>query len=126
MQELKKLPDAEFELMRIIWKNPVPISTNQIIEHLDKGLSWKPQTVLTLLTRLIERGFLRSERRGKERIYYPLVGEAEYLAFESSQFMRRFHQGSFSHLVQTLYGGDKLSPADVDELKRLLQDQEES
>ena len=71
MTTLKKLPESEFELMKIVWANPSPISTNQILEKLDGERKWKPQTVLTLLTRLIDREFLRSERVGKERIVWP-------------------------------------------------------
>ena len=48
MTDMRRLPDAEFELMQIVWQNPTPISTNQIISHLHN--SWKPQTVLTLFS----------------------------------------------------------------------------
>lgn len=116
--EMKKLPDAEFELMRIIWSNPSPISTNQIIDQLQEQR--KPQTVLTLLSRLIERGFLRSERTGKERIYYPLVERDAYLTYESSQFMQRYHANSFKSLVNTLYEGHKISEADIQEIRDWL------
>lgn len=122
--ELKKLPDAEFELMRIIWQNPSPISTNQIIEKMEVGDRRKPQTVLTLLTRLIERGYLRSERVGKERIYTPLVAQEEYLAFESSQFMRRFHANSFVSLVNTLYEGHQMTGEDIQEIRDWLSEKE--
>ena len=115
---MKKLPDAEFELMRIVWANPSPISTNQIIDKL--AGERKPQTVLTLLTRLIERGFLRSERLGKERIYYPLVKREDYVAFESGAFMEKFHENSFISLVNALYQGNRATKADLDELQKWL------
>ena len=124
MPEMKKLPESEFELMRIIWQNPSPISTNQIIKQLSDDKAWKPQTVLTLLTRLIERGFLRSERAGKERIYYPLVQKEDYVAFESGSFMERFHGNSFVSLMSTLYQGHKVSDRDLDELKKWLDSKE--
>lgn len=120
MTDMRRLPDAEFELMQIVWQNPTPISTNQIISHLHN--SWKPQTVLTLLTRLIERGFLKSERMGKERIYTPLVTQEAYVAFESGSFMEKFHKGSFRSLVSTLYEGHQMTDADIDELKAWLND----
>lgn len=120
MTDMRRLPDAEFELMQIVWQNPTPISTNQIISHLQN--SWKPQTVLTLLTRLIERGFLKSERMGKERIYTPLVTQEAYVAFESGSFMEKFHKGSFRSLVSTLYEGHQMTDADIDELKAWLND----
>ena len=120
MTDMRRLPDAEFELMQIVWQNPTPISTNQIISHLQN--SWKSQTVLTLLTRLIERGFLKSERMGKERIYTPLVTQEAYVAFESGSFMEKFHKGSFRSLVSTLYEGHQMTDADIDELKAWLND----
>lgn len=120
MANMRRLPDAEFELMQIVWQNPTPISTNQIISHLHND--WKPQTVLTLLTRLIERGFLKSERMGKERIYTPLVTREDYVSFESGSFMEKFHKGSFRSLVSTLYEGHQMTDADIDELKAWLRD----
>lgn len=124
MMELKKLPEAEFELMYIIWQNPSPISTNQIIDRMDEADRRKPQTVLTLLTRLIERGFLESRRVGKERIYTPLVSQEAYLTFESSQFMRRFHANSFVSLVNTLYEGHQMTDKDIQEIRDWLSEKE--
>lgn len=118
--EIKKLPDAEFELMQIIWQNPSPISTNQIIDRMDEADRRKPQTVLTLLTRLIERGFLESQRVGKERIYTPRISQDEYLTFESSQFMRRFHANSFVSLVNTLYEGHQMTDENIQEIRDWL------
>lgn len=121
---VKQLPAAEFELMQIIWQNETPISTNQIISHMDEGVRRKPQTILTLLTRLIERGFLESERTGKERLYTPLIAREDYLTFESSQFMKRFHSNSFISLVNTLYQGNQMSDKEIQEIRDWLSEKE--
>lgn len=120
MKVIKKLPDAEFEIMRIIWQSEPPISTNQIIAKLDKDYRRKPQTVLTLLVRLIERGFLSSEKPGKERTYTPLIAEQEYLQAETENFIKKYYQNSLSSLVNTLYNGKNLSEDDISDLKKLL------
>ena len=120
MNTIKKLPDAEFEIMRVIWQNEPPISTNQIIAELGDENHWKPQTVLTLLVRLIERGFLSSEKIGKERTYYPLVHEEDYLQTETENFMKKYHHNSLTGLVNTLYKGRNLSEEELDELRKLL------
>jgi len=125
MELLKKLPDSEFELMKIIWANPSPISTNQIMAHLEQSRDWKPQTVLTLLTRLIERGFLGSRRQGRERIYTPLVKREDYVAFESGSFMERFHHNSFVSLMNTLYQDHQVTETELDELQKWLDSREE-
>ena len=67
MPMIKRLPDAEFEIMKIIWNSTPPVTTAQIMEKLGNEKDWNPQTVLTMLVRLIEKGFLTSERAGRER-----------------------------------------------------------
>jgi predicted transcriptional regulator len=120
MEKIKRLPDAEFELMRIVWQNEPPMSTNQIIACLDESNTWKPQTVLTLLVRLIEKGFLGSEKAGKERIYFPAISREEYLQAETGSLFDRLHGNSIFSLVNTLYNGKKLSGQEVAELRSWL------
>lgn len=120
IKTIKKLPDAEFEIMKIIWKNEPPISTNQIIANLSRDNHWKPQTVLTLLVRLIERGFLSSLKVGKERTYTPLITEQEYLQFETKNFISKYYQNSLISLVNTLCEGNALSKEDIQNFRKLL------
>ena len=122
MKPGKKLPDAEFELMRIVWQNTSPMSTNQIIACLDTDNTWKPQTVLTLLVRLIEKGFLESEKKGKERIYSPLISREKYLSAETERFFDKLHGNSIRSLVSTLYDGKKLSDEEIADLRDWLEE----
>lgn len=115
---MKKLPDAEFELMKAIWSIEPPVTTAQIRAVLDKD--WKGQTVLTLLSRLTERGFLKSEKNGKERNYYPLVTREEYLRFETGNFLENYHENSISSLVSTLFDNKRVSEEEFAELRELL------
>jgi len=120
MSRIKRLPEAEFEIMKVIWGSNVPqISTLQIIAALGDDKR-KPQTVLTLLVRLIERGFLSSEKIGKERLYSPVVDEQDYLRTETESFIEKYHQNSLLGLVNTLYRGKDLSEAEIEELRKLL------
>ena len=116
MESIKKLPDAEFEIMKVVWANEPPITTPKIMEQLGREKEWKIQTVVSLMLRLGERGFLRSEKHGKERTYYALVNKEDYLKFETGNFMRQFHDNSFLNLVNTLYADEALTEKDMDEL----------
>ncbi len=122
MNKLKKLPDAEFDIMKVVWANEPPITSVMIMEQLGKARNWKIQSVITLLLRLVERGFLRTEKGTKDRTYYPLVDKEDYLKFETDSFMKRFHDDSFKQLVSTLYGDKALSDDEVAELLRLARD----
>lgn len=121
---IKKLPDSEFEIMKVIWSNTPPLTTKEIEEKLDNNKGWKPQTILSLLGRLVDRGFLSSEKKGKERLYYPIVLEENYLVYETEEFMEKFHKNSFLSLVNTLYKGRKLSDKDLEEFKEWIKEKE--
>jgi len=122
MSLIKKLPDAEFEIMKVVWANEPPITTSIIMDQLGKEKEWKAQTILTLMVRLVERGFLRTEKNGKERSYFPLINKEDYLKFETGDFMERFHDNSFASLITTLYEGKKIKDSDLDELAKWLKD----
>ena len=116
MAQIKKLPDAEFGIMKVAWANTPPITTGIIMEQLGNEKGWKAQTVISLLLRLVERGFLRTEKPGKERAYFPLIAREEYLRFETGSFIRQFHDNSVLNLVHTLYSDQALSNEDIDAL----------
>ena len=120
MPMIKRLPNAEFEIMKIIWNSTPPVTTAQIMEKLGDEKDWKPQTVLTMLVRLIEKGFLQSERVGRERNYTPAILEQDYMQIETSDFMKRYYGNSVGSLVKTLYDGQNLSQEDLQELKKWL------
>ncbi|MFT3952314.1 MAG: BlaI/MecI/CopY family transcriptional regulator [Oscillospiraceae bacterium] len=123
MMELKKLPDAEFEIMKAVWNSDEPVTAPQLTEKL-KGLlpdkDWKQQTIQTMLIRLEKKGFLRSEKAGKERNFFAAVAQEAYLKVESESFRERFKNGSFSGLVKALYDSGEVTDKDVAELKKWL------
>ena len=70
---MKRLPDTEYDVMRVIWTNPSPITTTIIMEKLGNERGWAVPALITMLNRLNEKGFLYSEKKGKMRYYYPLI-----------------------------------------------------
>jgi len=117
---MKKLPDAEFDVMKVVWANHPPLSAATIMKQHGHHAGWKVQTAITLLLRLVERGFLRTEKVGNERIYFPLVKQDDYLKFETAHFIKQYHKNSFLNLVAMLHGDDTLTDDDVNGLRKLL------
>jgi BlaI family penicillinase repressor len=122
MGRLKKLPDTEFEIMNVVWANEPPITTNMVMEQLGNEKGWKAPTVISLMKRMVNRGFLETEKDGKERIYFPRVSKEDYLKFETGNFMKQYHENSFLSLVNTLYNGRQLSEADIEELMKWVKE----
>ena len=73
---MRKLPDAEFDIMTAVWELDAPVAANTVLKHL--GKTWKIQALISLMLRLVEKGFLQTEKIGRERLYYPLVETVKY------------------------------------------------
>ena len=120
-----RLPETEFEVMAVIWKNIPPVTTTTLMNQLGHEKGWKLQTLVTLLNRLIERGFLYSEKLGKERTYFPCVKKEDYIKCETENFIERYHDNSLFQLVSAFSGNNKLSEEEINELTSWLKSQEE-
>ena len=108
MKSLPQISEAEFEVMKIVWKN-APISTNEITDRLLKTTSWSPKTIQTLIKRLVTKGALAYEKQSRVFVYTPLVGENEYIRQESSSFLNRFFNGNIAAMVSAYIDNDNLS-----------------
>lgn len=121
---ITRLPETEFEVMSTVWKNKPPVTTTTLMHQLGNEKGWKLQTLITLLNRLTERGFLRSEKLGKERTYYPCVNQEDYIKYETTLFVERYHDNSLFQLVNAFSGNKKLSKKEIEELSSWLKKQE--
>lgn len=128
MQKVKetliRLPETEYEVMSTIWRNEPPVTTSLIMEQLGNKKNWKLQTLTTLLNRLIDRGFLESEKIGKERKYYPIIMEEDYIRFETEYFVKHYHKNSIYNLVSAFCDHTDVSKQELDELSTWLQEKE--
>ena len=120
MKEIKRLPESELEIMQIIWKEETPVSRMTVENALQEVHPLAPTTILTLLTRLCEKGFLALRKEGRSNLYEPLITEREYLASESRSFLDRLLGGSVAGFATALCDSG-VKKEEVEELKRLLE-----
>lgn len=120
----KRLPDAEFNVMKAVWHSKAPVTTHVISEQLSSDINWKPQTLLTILSRLTEKGFLQSSRKGRERCYTAIISEDEYLEIETGSFLKRYTGNSIGNLVKAFYSEGEISSDDLNELRAWLAERE--
>lgn len=119
MRNLPQISEAEFEVMKIVWKH-APISTNDITERLLKTTNWSPKTIQTLIKRLVAKGVLTYEKQSRVFVYTPVVKESEYIGQESNSFLARFYDGDITAMVSAFIENDKLSETEIDTLRSLL------
>lgn len=119
MKPLPQISEAEFEVMKIIWKH-APISTNEITEKLTKTTKWSPKTIQTLIKRLVTKGALSYEKQSRVFVYTPLIEEKEYIGQESHSFLKRYYDGDIMAMLSAYIEDDKLSESEIDTLRSLL------
>ena len=120
MKTIKRLPESELEIMQIIWKEEPPVSRMTVERELRKEHPLAPTTILTLLTRLCDKGFLLLKKEGRSNLYEPLITEREYLASESRSFLDRLFDGSVANFATALCDSG-VKKEELEELRRLLE-----
>ena len=118
--EYKTLPSSELELMMILWRTGKPMSRLEIEERLPKKRNLSKTTILSFLSRLEEKGFVRVEKEGRNNPYLPLAQESDYLKQESGSILKKLYGSSVKKFVAALYDGDGLSKEQIAELKDYL------
>jgi len=119
MKNLPKISEAEWVVMKAVWKEN-PITASRIVEILSDSTSWSAKTIKTLLNRLVQKGAVGFESKGRVYDYYPLIEESIFLKQESRSFLKRVFGGALNPMLATLVESEDLSEEDIKELKRIL------
>ena len=119
----QQISDAELEIMKIVWGNQSEVTLfPYIMDGLAaKGRPCQKNTLIVLLSRLINKGFLSAKKIGRHNEYTTLVSEAEYQTAQTKTFLDKIYEGSAKGLVSNLIMGDLLTDEEYEELKRLLE-----
>lgn len=120
-KSVRRLPDSELAVMQAVWQCTPPISRTDLEEKLFPLHPMAQTTLLTLLTRLVEKGFLSVEKRGRSNCYIPMVTQDAYLADQSRRFVDQLCGGSISLFASALCDSG-LSKQELDQLSRLLEE----
>ena len=116
---MQQISDSELELMKIIWAEGGKALYARIMEALTQtGNRWQKNTVITLLSRLVEKGLLKTNKIGRRNEYAALVSETDYQAAQTKNFLDKLYEGNAKGLVSTLIQRDFLSAADYEDLKK--------
>ena len=86
-----------------------------------KGRPCQKNTLIVLLSRLMNKGFLSARKIGRRNEYTTLVSETEYQTAQTKNFLNKIYEGSAKGLVSNLIMGDLLADEEYEELKKLLE-----
>jgi BlaI family penicillinase repressor len=117
---IKKLPDTELEVMQALWACASPATRMDVEALLTTTHPMAPTTLLTLLSRLADKGFIEIQKEGRITHYIPLITQEDYLATQSRRFLDILCGGSISTFANALCNSG-ISKEDLEELRRILE-----
>ncbi len=116
-----QISDAEWVVMRVLWEKQVA-TANQVVEVLATQTTWKPKTIHTLLRRLVQKGALMFEKKGREFHYRPRVDAGQCTHLASRSFLDRVFGGQVAPFLACLLEREQLSAEELAELRRILEE----
>lgn len=120
---VEQISNSELIIMRIIWNNNnmgMYADVKQALETQD--LHWEKNTVLTFLSRLVDKKILTIKKNGRKNEYHAIVTEDNYRSSQTENFVGKVYEGNVKGLVSTLFEKQLLSNDDIEELQDLLKD----
>lgn len=118
-ETIRRLPDGELTVMQAIWGCTPPVSRTDINAFLGDSHPMALTTLLTVLTRLSEKGFVRIEKEGRSARYFPVISQKEYLAGQSRHLLDHLCGGSLPTFAAALCDSG-LSREELAQLRELL------
>lgn len=122
---MKNISEAELEVMQVLWAKGESTSL-EIISEVKKKKEWKNNTIMTLVSRLVNKEFIDVIREDKSLLVYkPKVSEYDYKSKETNNFIEKLYNGSINNMLVAFAKSKKLSKKDLEDLIKLVGDEED-
>lgn len=116
-----RISTAESLVMESLWRAS-PRTADQIAGEIASDQEWTEATVKSLINRLLTKGAIAAERDGRRYLYRPLIARGDYVHAESRGLVDRLFDGRLAPLVAHFSARETLSPEDIADLKRLIEE----
>ncbi|MCG8485337.1 MAG: BlaI/MecI/CopY family transcriptional regulator [Clostridia bacterium] len=120
MRKLPNISETEWQVMKVLWAEASPVTSNHVIEKLQGVVAWNPKTTRTLLGRLVKKNAVGFNDEGNSYLYFPLLTEDECVRAETRSFLDRVCGGTFNVLFTNFLEEQELTEEEIEELKRIL------
>jgi predicted transcriptional regulator len=119
-----RLTPAQYEILEAIWDVGPPGATGlQIWERISKKRNVVISTTINLVNRLEARGWLNRVETDGPITFWPTLSRDQIEANVAEDFVECFFGGSASQLIMSLFGREKISPEEVQHLRKVYDKQ---
>ena len=116
----KTLGAVEARFADMIWQRE-PISSGELVRLCEQELNWKKSTTYTVLRRLCEREIFQNT----DGVVTSLISKKEFYAQKSTSFVEEHFSGNLPSFLAAFTRRRSLSRAEIDEIRRMIDEFEE-
>ena len=115
------LTSSEKRFADLIWDRE-PIGSTALVKIYEQEFDWKKSTTYTMLKKLCEKGVFKNEHA----VVSAQISREEFYGRQSREYVEEAFGGSLPKFLTAFIGKKKLSDAQVEEMKSLIENYRES
>lgn len=119
MQDVK-LGVVEARFADLIWQHE-PLPSGELVKLCQEELCWKKPTTYTVLRKLCERGLFQNQNG----VVSSLISRQDFYAMQSEKFVEDTFDGSLPAFFAAFTKRNRLSAADIAQLRAMIDAYEE-
>jgi BlaI family penicillinase repressor len=116
---LPKPTDAELAILRVLWEKG-PSTVREVWERTHASQQTGYTTVLKMLQIMLEKGLVKRDDRNRSHVYEAALTEEQTQRQVVGHLLERVFAGSARKLVMQALAVKRASPADLEEIRKLL------
>ena len=110
----------EWIVMEALWGKS-PATLGETIDRIGSRASWNYKTYQSYMNVLEKKGYISSEKRGRDKFYSPAISREEYIARESRAVLSKMQSDSVGLMITSMVREGDLSRSDRLELMNMLE-----
>jgi len=111
-------------VLKALWKHG-PATVRALSDRLRcSGRRWAYTTVLTLLGRLVDKGYVKRDDSGFAHVFQAAVSSQAFLGQRLGELVDQICDGTATPLLQALVEGHRFTPKEIEGFRELLDELE--
>lgn len=117
--DVRSLTDVEWVIMDAVWGNE-PCAAGTVQEALEAEYGWAYSTVKTTMDRMVAKGILATKSIRNLQLFSSAITRDDARRVEVRRLLQRAFDGALTPMIQFLVEKEKLSSAELKELREML------
>ena len=110
-----ELSDGEWTLMKVLWDS-APSTIIQLTGAMRDRTGWSKHTIISMLSRLENKGAVRYQSNGRAKVYSPVLQREDAVKRETSRFLDKVFDGRLGVMLNAVMDSRPLTQEDLEEL----------